>query len=108
MLFLKLKQQTTLLSKILMCKAGNIACDTLQADTADRIYVCIHAGLTRRLCGKNPPADAGDARVTVSVSGLGRSPGGGNDNPLQYSHLEIPRAEEPGGLQFMGHRVRHE
>ena len=33
---------------------------------------------------KNPPANAGDAGL---ISGLGRSPGGGNDNPLQYSCL---------------------
>ena len=25
-----------------------------------------------------------------SISGLGRSPGEGNDNPLQYSYLENP------------------
>ena len=25
-----------------------------------------------------------------SISGLGRSPGGGHDNPLQYSHLGNP------------------
>jgi len=31
------------------------------------------------------PASAGD---TGSILGLGRSPGGGNDNPLQYSCLE--------------------
>ena len=34
---------------------------------------------------KNPPADAGDAG---SIPGLGRSPGEGNDNPLQYSWQE--------------------
>ena len=34
---------------------------------------------------KNPPANAGD---TSSVPGLGRSPGGGNGNPLQCSCLE--------------------
>ena len=33
-----------------------------------------------------------------SISGSGRSPGGGNGNPLQYS-WRIPRTEEPGGLQ---------
>ena len=37
---------------------------------------------------KNPPANAGDARDKGSISGLGRSPGGGNGNPLQYSSLE--------------------
>ena len=31
---------------------------------------------------KNPPANAAD---TDSIPGLGRSPGEGNDNPLQYS-----------------------
>ena len=39
---------------------------------------------------KNPPANAGDARDKGSISGLGRSPGGGNGNPLQYSSLENP------------------
>ena len=34
---------------------------------------------------KNSPASAGD---TGSISGLGRSPGVGNGNPLQYSCLE--------------------
>ena len=37
---------------------------------------------------KNPPANAGDAGDTCSIPGSGRSPGGGNDNPLQYSCLE--------------------
>ena len=34
---------------------------------------------------KNPPANAEDAG---SIPQLGRPPGGGNDNPLQYSCLE--------------------
>ena len=34
-----------------------------------------------------------------SVSGSGRSPGGGHSNPLQYTCLKTPRTEEPGGLQ---------
>ena len=36
---------------------------------------------------KNLPATAGDARDVGSIPGLGRSPGEGNGNPLQYSHL---------------------
>ena len=36
---------------------------------------------------KNLPADAGDAGLIPS---LGRSPGGGNGNLLQYSCLERP------------------
>jgi len=37
---------------------------------------------------KNPPANGGDARDMGSVPGLGRYPGVGNDNPLQYFSLE--------------------
>ena len=36
---------------------------------------------------KNPPANAGDVGL---IPVLGRSPGEGNDNPLQYSGLENP------------------
>ena len=37
---------------------------------------------------KNPPANAGHVKDVGSISGLGRSPGGGSGNPLQYSCLE--------------------
>ena len=37
---------------------------------------------------KNLPASAGDTRDTGSIPGLGRSPGEGNGNSLQYSCLE--------------------
>ena len=39
---------------------------------------------------KNPPASEGDARDLSPIPGLGRSPGGGNGNPFQYSCLENP------------------
>ena len=39
---------------------------------------------------RNPPARAGDPRESGSIPGLGRSPGGGNGNPLQYSCLGNP------------------
>ena len=39
---------------------------------------------------KNPPANAEDIRDMGSIPGLGRSPGGGNGNSLQYSCLENP------------------
>ena len=39
---------------------------------------------------KNQPANAGDIRDTGSISELGRSPGEGYSNPLQYSCLENP------------------
>ena len=37
---------------------------------------------------KNLPANARDTRDVGLIPGLGRSPGGGNGNPLQYSCLE--------------------
>ena len=39
---------------------------------------------------KNLPANAGDIRDMGSIPGLGRSPGGGHSNSLQYSYLENP------------------
>ena len=47
---------------------------------------------------KNPPANVGDVD---SIPGSGRSPGGGNGNPLQDSHLEIHWGEEACRLQSM-------
>ena len=37
---------------------------------------------------KNPSANVGDLRDMGSVLGLGRAPGEGHGNPLQYSCLE--------------------
>ena len=37
---------------------------------------------------KNLPANAGDARDVGLIPGLGRVPGEGNGNPVQYSCLE--------------------
>ena len=60
---------------------------------------------------KNLPASAGDVG---SVPGLGRAPGRGHSNPLQYSYLENPMdrgawwatvhgVSEPGELWSMVH-----
>ena len=50
---------------------------------------------------KNPPANAGEAGL---IPGSGRSPGGGNGNPLQYSCLGNLMNREPGRLRSMGSR----
>ena len=42
------------------------------------------------LVEKNPPANAGDIRDVGLILGLGRSPGGGSGNPVQYFCLENP------------------
>ena len=57
---------------------------------------------------KNLPANAGDRRDMGLIPGLGRFPGGGLGNPLQYSCLKNPMvrgawwAYSPWGL-----RVEH-
>ena len=38
---------------------------------------------------KNPPTNADDERDTGLIPKLGRSPGGGNINPLQYSWVSL-------------------
>ena len=40
--------------------------------------------------GKESTCNEGDAGDLGSVPGLGRSPGGGHGNPLQYPCLENP------------------
>ena len=49
---------------------------------------------------KNPPTNAGDA---VLIPESGRSPGGGDGNPLQYSRLENP-TESLTGYSSWGHK----
>ena len=49
---------------------------------------------------KNPPANAEDPSL---IPGLGRFPGKGNGNPLQYSCLENPR--DRGGWRAIVHGV---
>ena len=51
---------------------------------------------------KNLPANAGDVRDAGLIFGLGRSPGVGNGNSVQYSYLENSWTEVLGRLQSMG------
>ena len=39
------------------------------------------------------PVNAGDLRGVGLIPGSGRFPGGGHDNPLQYSSLENPHGQ---------------
>ena len=55
------------------------------------------------LVEKNLPANTGNPRDTGSILGSGRSPGGGNGNPLQYSCLENPM--DRGAWRAKVHRV---
>ena len=48
---------------------------------------------------KIPPANSGDKRDMGSIPGLGRSSGGGNGSPFQYS---CPWTEKPDDLRTIG------
>ena len=69
-------------------------------------FLGIKLKLTGGSDGRVSACSAGDLG---SIPGLGRSPGEGNGNPLQYSCLENSRTEELGRLQSMGsQRVGHD
>ena len=55
------------------------------------------------------PANAGDVRDTGSVPELGRSPEGGNGNPLQYTCLENPidRGTWQATVHSIAKKIRH-
>ena len=55
------------------------------------------------LAVKNPSANAGNIRLVGLIPELGRSPGGGNGNLLEYSCLENPM--DRGALWAIAHRV---
>ena len=57
---------------------------------------------------KNPPANAGDVRDAGSIPRPGRSPGGGNVNPLQYSCLENPMEGGAWRATVQSQRVGHD
>ena len=63
-------------------------------------------GLPRWLISKDPPPSAGGMSL---IPGLGRSSGGGNSNPLQYSCLENPMDRGAWQAPSTGsQRVRHD
>ena len=64
-------------------------------------WICLDPLLA--LVVKNPPANATDVRDAGLIPGLGRSPEGGHDNPLQYSCLENPM--DKGAWRATVHRV---
>ena len=51
---------------------------------------------------KDLPTNAGEVRDSGSISGWGRSPGGGHVDHSSSLAWEIPWTEEPGRLRFMG------
>ena len=65
----------------------------------------IKFGLPQWLSGKESTCNAGDAGDVGSIPGLGRYPGGGHGNPLQYSCLENPHGQRSlAGCSPRGHK----
>ena len=88
------------------CRGGGVEVGRVQRKVSEvNVYLCwphlsACGGLPRWLSCKDPPALAGDVGL---IPGSGRSPGGGNSNPLQYSSLENP--VDRGAWRAMVHSV---
>ena len=71
----------------LIWKQGLCICDRVKLGSLGRAVIKDGASPVA-LVVKKLPANAGDLRDSGSIPGLGRLPGGGYGNPLQYSCLE--------------------
>ena len=68
----------------------------------DRLPSVVFMGFPGGSNGKESTCNAGDMD---SIPGLGRSPGGGHGNPLQYSCLENPQGQRSlAGYSPWGHK----
>ena len=72
---------------------GNSGSHTYKLESAT---ICLGSVVT------HPPARAGDAGYPGWIPGLGRSPGGGNGNPLQCCCLESLIGHSPRGCKESG------
>ena len=66
-----------------------------------RQYICI-PGVAKVV--KSPPANAEDVKDVGSIPELGRIPGEGQGNPLQYSCFENLIDREAGGYCAQDHK----
>ena len=74
--------------KINPCPLGRIRAQNRSLAELERIKICGTSQVA--LVVKNPAATEGDTRDSGLIPGLGRFPGGGHGNPLQYSCLDNP------------------
>ena len=65
-------------------------------------HTSVFLGFPCGSAGKEPTCSAGYLGL---IPGLGRSAGKGDNNPLQYSCLENPWTEKPGGILKSEHRI---
>ena len=72
----------------------------------NRLPIPVFLGFPGSSAGKESAYKAGDLS---SIPGLGRSPGGGHGNSLQYSCLENPHGQRNlVGYSSWDYRVRHD
>ena len=78
-----------------------------ESDMTEQLTPCLLLGFPGGSVGKESACNAGDLG---SIPGLGRFPGEGNSNPLQYTCLENPMDGRAWfRLLFLGpRRVRHD
>ena len=87
---------------VVLCNVGRLELPQLGSQIVCRHFRDLWASpMAHRV--KNLPADAGDPRNAGSIPGLGRSSGGGNSNPPQYSCLE--NSVDRGAWQVTIHGV---
>ena len=92
---------------LLYCSGLESHPEYLQGMTADHLFEKSSSdtwGFFGSSAGKESAYNAGDAGTSDSIPGSGRSPGGGHDNPLQYSCLENPM--DRGTWRATAYRVR--
>ena len=81
----KAAKNVTVTSSTMMTFLGHVP---LYTNVHTFFCACIVWASQVALVVKNLPGNAGDTRDEGPIPGLGRSPGGGHGNPLQYSCLE--------------------
>ena len=77
-------------------------CTYTQTCTPIRTYTHIYMGFPGGASGKEPTCRYRRHRDVGLITGLGRFPGGGHGNPLQYSCLENPKDRGPQGATVHG------
>ena len=86
--FLKEKTTTQLTSEQHEFELGR---STYMRNFFNKYCICtVNVGLPCGSLGKESTSDALDTGDVGSIPGMGRFPGEGNGNPLQYSSLENP------------------
>ena len=82
----------------------HLTCKSMHGRKISGYTLCLY-GLPQWLSDRESTCNAGDVS---SIPGS-RSPGGGNDKPLEYPCWENSWTKEPGGLWSMGsQRVSHD